>query len=205
MCSSVSLSRPGPSRRCAWRSSSCCLRVKTQKNVKNMPGRKTDAADAQWLATLARAGLLRGSLITEAHVRHPRLIARQRRKLGGMLASQEESAAQSVVRFGHPAGRVGLGHARPGRARHDQGAHRGQAFACGAGPGRSPAGKPGRPVRGLAALKAESLSIMPTHHAKRRPLVVANARHSPSYGCALRLDRTPFDALLGHARKILSL
>ena len=46
---------------------------------------------------------------------------------------------------------------------------------------------------------------MPTHHAKRRPLVVANARHSPSYGCALRLDRMLFDALLGHARKTLSL
>ena len=26
---------------------------------------------------------------------------------------------------------------------------------------------------------------MPAHHAKSRPLVVANARHSPSYGCAL--------------------
>ena len=30
-------------------------------NVKNVPGRKTDVGDAQWLATLARAGLLRGS------------------------------------------------------------------------------------------------------------------------------------------------
>jgi len=53
--------------------------------------------------------------------------------------------------------------------------------------------------------EAESHSIMPTHHAKRRPLVVANTRHGPIYGCALRLDRTPFDALLGHARKALSL
>ena len=35
---------------------------------------------------------------------------------------------------------------------------------------------------------------MPAHHAQRRPLVVANARHSPSYGCALRLDRTPLRA-----------
>ena len=34
---------------------------------------------------------------------------------------------------------------------------------------------------------------MPAHHAQRRPLVVANARHSPSYGCALRLDRPPFE------------
>jgi transposase len=52
-------------------------------------GRKTDVADAQWLATLARAGLLRGSFIPEAHVRHLRLIARQRQKLGGMLASEK--------------------------------------------------------------------------------------------------------------------
>ena len=36
--------------------------------------------------------------------------------------------------------------------------------------------------------EAESLSLMPTHHTKRRPLVVANARHSPGYGCALRLS-----------------
>jgi len=43
---------------------------------------------------------------------------------------------------------------------------------------------------------------MPTHRAKRRPLVVANARHSPSDGCALRPDRTPFFVLLGHAQKL---
>ena len=31
------------------------------QHIKNVPGRKTDVGDAQWLATLARAGLLRGS------------------------------------------------------------------------------------------------------------------------------------------------
>jgi hypothetical protein len=46
---------------------------------------------------------------------------------------------------------------------------------------------------------------MPAHHAKKHLLVVANARHSPSYGCALRRDQTLFDALLGHAQKTLSL
>ena len=59
------------------------------RHVRNVPGRKTDVADAQWLAPLARAGLLRGSFIPEAHVRHLRLIARQRQKLGGMLASEK--------------------------------------------------------------------------------------------------------------------
>ncbi|WP_370460234.1 hypothetical protein [Acidovorax sp. JMULE5] len=40
---------------------------------------------------------------------------------------------------------------------------------------------------------------MPAHPAKTLPLVVANARHSPSYGGALRLDRKRFGSLLGHA------
>jgi transposase len=46
-------------------------------------------ADAQWLATLARAGLLQASFIPPADIRHLRLIARQRQKLGGMLASEK--------------------------------------------------------------------------------------------------------------------
>ena len=63
--------------------------VVNARHVKTVPGRKTVVADAQWLATLARSGLLRGSFIPEAHVRHLRLIARQRQKLGGMLASEK--------------------------------------------------------------------------------------------------------------------
>ena len=63
--------------------------VVNARHVKTVPGRKTDVADAQWLATLARAGLLRGSFIPVAHIRHLRLIARQRQKLGGMLASEK--------------------------------------------------------------------------------------------------------------------
>ncbi len=35
--------------------------------------------------------------------------------------------------------------------------------------------------------------------ARRRPLRVANARRSASYGCALRLDCAPPDGPLGHA------
>jgi transposase len=63
--------------------------VVNARHVKNVPGRKTDVADAQWLATLARAGLLRASFIPPAEIRHLRLIARQRQKLGGMLASEK--------------------------------------------------------------------------------------------------------------------
>ncbi len=50
---------------------------------------KTDVGDAQWLATLARAGLLRGSFVPLAQRRERRLIARQRQKLVGLLSSEK--------------------------------------------------------------------------------------------------------------------
>jgi len=52
-------------------------------------GRKTDVADAQWLASLARAGLLNASFVPKADIRHLRLISRQRQKLVGILASEK--------------------------------------------------------------------------------------------------------------------
>ncbi len=64
-------------------------KVVNARHVKNVPGRKTDVGDAHWLATLARAGLLRGSFIPPAMMRELRLIARQRQKLVGQLASEK--------------------------------------------------------------------------------------------------------------------
>jgi len=63
--------------------------VVNARHVKNVPGRKTDVGDAHWLAMLARAGLLRGSFIPPATLRELRLIARQRQKLVGQLASEK--------------------------------------------------------------------------------------------------------------------
>lgn len=63
--------------------------VVNARHVKNVPGRKTDIADAQWLAVLARAGLLRGSFIPPETLRHLRLVARQRHKLSRMLAAEK--------------------------------------------------------------------------------------------------------------------
>jgi hypothetical protein len=48
-------------------------------------------------------------------------------------------------------------------------------------------------------------STTPALAAKTRPLGVANARHGTRYVCALRLDRTRFDDLLGRAGFIYSL
>ena len=63
--------------------------VVNSRHVKNVPGHKTDISDAQWLATLARAGLLRNSFVPPAKLRALRIISRQRQKLTGMLASEK--------------------------------------------------------------------------------------------------------------------
>ena len=39
------------------------------QQVKQMPGRKTDVADSEWLADLLRHGLLRASFIPPAAIR----------------------------------------------------------------------------------------------------------------------------------------
>lgn len=64
-------------------------RVVNARHVKHVPGRKTDVGDAQWLATLARAGLLRASFVPPAALRELRLISRQRQKLSGQLSSEK--------------------------------------------------------------------------------------------------------------------
>lgn len=66
-----------------------CAKVVNARHVKNVPGRKTDVADAHWLAMLARAGLLRGSFIPPAQLRELRLVTRQRQKLVNQLASEK--------------------------------------------------------------------------------------------------------------------
>jgi transposase len=51
------------------------------RHVKNVPGRKTDMSDSQWLAGLLRVGLLKGSFIPPKEVRHWRDLSRYRRAL----------------------------------------------------------------------------------------------------------------------------
>jgi transposase len=55
--------------------------VANAKHVKNVPGRKTDVKDAEWLADLLRHGLLRGSFIPPQAQRDLRDLTRQRTNL----------------------------------------------------------------------------------------------------------------------------
>ena len=56
--------------------------------VKHVPGRKTDVADSEWLAVLARFGMVKASFIPPKDLRELRLVSRYRRKLNAMRASQ---------------------------------------------------------------------------------------------------------------------
>jgi transposase len=51
------------------------------QHVKNVPGRKTDVKDAQWLAQLMEVGLLRGSFILPPQIAVIRQLCRYRRTL----------------------------------------------------------------------------------------------------------------------------
>jgi transposase len=74
--------------------------VVNARHVKAVPGRKTDMADAQWLATLARAGLLRASFIPPLQMRQLRLVARQRQKLVGMCSAEKNRLHKVLVDAG---------------------------------------------------------------------------------------------------------
>lgn len=56
--------------------------------IKHVPGRKTDMLDSEWLAVLARFGLVRGSFIPPKDLRELRLVSRYRRKLAAMCSAQ---------------------------------------------------------------------------------------------------------------------
>jgi transposase len=57
-------------------------------HVKNVPGRKTDAVDATWLAELLECGLLGGSFIPKPKIKAVRDVARYRKKLVGARTSE---------------------------------------------------------------------------------------------------------------------
>jgi transposase len=63
--------------------------VVNARHVKQVPGRKTDIADAQRLAVLARSGLLRGGFVPPSNFRELRLTSRQMQKLTAILAAEK--------------------------------------------------------------------------------------------------------------------
>jgi transposase len=63
--------------------------VVNARHIKNVPGRKTDVSDSEWLAELARCGLLRPSFVPPKDFREIRMVTRYRKKVIGMLGSEK--------------------------------------------------------------------------------------------------------------------
>jgi len=63
--------------------------VVNARHMKNVPGRKTDMRDAQWIATLLRAGLLKGSFIPDKAIRELRHLTRYRKSVVHDITAQK--------------------------------------------------------------------------------------------------------------------
>ena len=89
-------------------------------HVKNVPGRKTDVSDSEWLAQLARFGLLRGSFIPPKDLRELRIVSRYRRKLSAVAAGEKNRLHKLLGRGRLKSGREVLQAAMDGdlSARH---------------------------------------------------------------------------------------
>lgn len=59
------------------------------RHVKNVPGRKTDQNDSQWLAKLLISGLLKGSFIPNRNIRELRDLVRYKTKLTNQISSEK--------------------------------------------------------------------------------------------------------------------
>jgi transposase len=57
------------------------VNVYNARNMRNIPGKKTDKKDSEWIAKLTRHALIMPSYIPEQHIRDARLYARERKSL----------------------------------------------------------------------------------------------------------------------------
>jgi transposase len=70
------------------------LHVVNARHVRNVPGRKTDVKDSEWLATLLRMGLLRKSFVPSKDIRALRDLTRFRR----MLVQSETTEKNRILK-----------------------------------------------------------------------------------------------------------
>lgn len=68
-----------------WSPMGIHLTIGQASHIKNVPGRKTDMNDSQWIARLHRYGLIRASLIPDGEFQRIRLFSRHRTYLIGDL------------------------------------------------------------------------------------------------------------------------
>ena len=116
------------------------------RQVKNLPGRKSDVSDAAWLAQLGAHGLVRGSFVPPAPIRELRDLTRTRTAMTRERGSGDPTVGEAARGRRHQAVLGGLRHhrrlrpadaggpdrraTRPGRAGRP-----GETHGCGQDPG----------------------------------------------------------------------
>lgn len=69
------------------------VNVYNARNMRNIPGKKTDKKDSEWIAKITRHALIMPSYIPEQHIRDARLISRERKA----LVQQRGSVRQRIL------------------------------------------------------------------------------------------------------------
>ena len=129
------------------------LMLVNARHVKMVPGRKTDVADAAWLAELMEHGLLRGSFVPPRAIRELRDLTRYRKRLVHTHTSEGQRIAKILEDAGIKLDSVAsdlLGVSGRAMLRALIAGRRDPQELCGAPAvgGRLPTGD-GRPLRGL--------------------------------------------------------
>src|SRR5271156_2220980 len=110
------------------------LIVGNARHIRNVPGRKTDVKDSEWIADLVRHGLIAKSFVPPRPLRELRELLRYRRKLGEP-GGRTQPAPEAPGDRQHQAGERHERRLRRIRPRDAPGADRGQGL--GRGDGRS--------------------------------------------------------------------
>ena len=76
------------------------LVVANAHHIKKVPGRKTDACDAEWLATLLRYGLIKGSFVPPPWQRELRVLTRGRRTVAQSITRERNSVLKLLESIG---------------------------------------------------------------------------------------------------------
>jgi len=76
------------------------LLVVNAQHMKNVPGKKTDIKDAEWIASLLRSGLLSGSFIPPQDVRELRQLTRYRKNVVQDINTQKNRIEKNLQQAG---------------------------------------------------------------------------------------------------------
>ena len=112
------------------------LIVGNARHIRNVPGRKTDVKDSEWIADLVRHGLIAKSFVPPRPLRELRELLRYRRKLVESQTAERNRLLKLLKDRQHQAGERRFRRFRRVRPRDAPGADRGRGLSRGDGRSR---------------------------------------------------------------------